>query len=172
VAVPDKVLTDTKALRPYLEVSLRYVKSLKPKPRRRNSLGRFLFEGLMDPNTSAAIAEGGIADITTTGRKTGSPRRIEIYFHSFEGVHYITGRPGSKRDWLANLKANPDFTLHLKRGVTADLPAVATEITDRQRRWDLLLRARTESWGVEPERAERDHEFWVEKSPLVSFVLG
>ncbi|CAN5731047.1 hypothetical protein BH18ACT6_BH18ACT6_07680 [soil metagenome] len=29
--MPDKVLTDTKALRPYLEVSLRYVKSLKPK---------------------------------------------------------------------------------------------------------------------------------------------
>ncbi|CAN5731126.1 hypothetical protein BH18ACT6_BH18ACT6_07690 [soil metagenome] len=126
----------------------------------------------MDPNTSAALAEGGIADITTTGRKTGSPRRIEIYFHSFDGAYYITGRPGSKRDWLANLKANPEFTLHLKRGVTADLPAVATEITDRQRRWDLLLRARTESWGVEPERAERDHEFWVGKSPLVSFVPG
>ena len=126
----------------------------------------------MDPNISAALSQGGIADITTSGRKTGSSRRIEIYFHSFDGAYYITGRPGFKRDWLANLKASPDFTLHLKRGVTADLPAVATEITDRQRRWDLLFRARTESWGVEPARAERDHEVWVDTSPLVSFVLG
>lgn len=126
----------------------------------------------MDPNISAALARGGIADMTTTGRKTGLSSRIEIYFHSFDGAYYITGRPGSKRDWLANLKANPEFTLHLKRGVTADLPAVATEITDRQRRWDLLFRARTQSWGVDQPRAERDHEIWVDKSPLVSFVLG
>ena len=126
----------------------------------------------MDPNLSAAIAQGGIADITTIGRKTGLPRRIEIYFHSFDGAHYITGRPGSKRDWLANLKASPAFTLHLKRGVTADLPAVATVINDPERRWDLLFQARTESWGVEPARAERDHEIWVDKSPLISFVLG
>ena len=32
VAVPDDLLADTDALRPYLELSLRYVRTLKPKP--------------------------------------------------------------------------------------------------------------------------------------------
>jgi hypothetical protein len=32
VAVPDDMLADTKALKPYLEISLRYVQTLKPKP--------------------------------------------------------------------------------------------------------------------------------------------
>jgi hypothetical protein len=32
VAVPDELLSDTEALRPYLELSLRYVRTLKPKP--------------------------------------------------------------------------------------------------------------------------------------------
>ena len=46
------------------------------------------------------------------------PRRTEIYFHQFDGKFYLTGRPGFKRDWVANIVANPEFTLHLKHGVT------------------------------------------------------
>ncbi len=65
---------------------------------------------------------GGIADITTIGRKTGLARRIEIYFHQFDGKYYLTGRHGRKRDWEANIEAHPEFTLHLKRGVKADVP--------------------------------------------------
>ena len=37
VAVPDDLLTDTTALKPYLEVSLRYVWTLKPKPAKAKS---------------------------------------------------------------------------------------------------------------------------------------
>ena len=71
-----------------------------------------------------------MVDITTIGRTTGLPRRIEIYFHHFDGEYLITGRPGRRRrDWLANMVANPAFTLHLKRGVSADLPATAVEIS-------------------------------------------
>jgi deazaflavin-dependent oxidoreductase (nitroreductase family) len=125
----------------------------------------------MDAAVENALARGGIADITTTGRKSGLPRRIEIYFHNFDGNYYLSGRPGFKRDWVANLAAHPRFTLHLKRGAAADIPAVATLVKDPQRRWDLLFRARTESWGVDPERARRDHQHWVDTAPLVSFEL-
>ncbi len=34
VAVPDELLEDTKTLKPYLELSVGYVKTLKPKPRK------------------------------------------------------------------------------------------------------------------------------------------
>lgn len=35
VAVPEALLEDTQALRPYLELSYRYVQTLKPKPAKR-----------------------------------------------------------------------------------------------------------------------------------------
>ena len=80
----------------------------------------------MDPQVENALRNGGIAEITTVGRKSGQPRRIEIFFHHFDGEYFLSGRPGFKRDWLANLSANPEFTLHLKRSIEADVPAVAT----------------------------------------------
>ena len=60
-------------------------------------------------------------DITTVGRRSGIPRRIEVWFHRVDGHWYITGVPGP-RSWYANLRANPRFTLHLKHG--AQLPTL------------------------------------------------
>jgi deazaflavin-dependent oxidoreductase (nitroreductase family) len=78
-------------------------------------------------------------DITTTGRQSGQPRRIEICFYRFEDSIYLSGVPGPRtRDWLANLMAEPRFTFHLKHGVVADLPAVATVITDPRERRRIL----------------------------------
>ena len=76
----------------------------------------------MDTTVKEVLERGGTVDITTIGRKSGLPRRTEIYFHQFDGKFYLTGRPGFKRDWVANIVANPEFTLHLKHGVTADNP--------------------------------------------------
>ena len=79
----------------------------------------------------AALERGQTIDITTTGRRTGEPRRIEIVFHNIDGRIYISGTPSPrKRSWLANLEADPHFTFHLKGRVRADLPATARVITD------------------------------------------
>ena len=61
-----------------------------------------------------ALKRDSLIDITTVGRRTGTPKRIEIAFHNFDDVLYITGLPG-KRDWYANLVAHPQFTFHLKQ---------------------------------------------------------
>lgn len=124
----------------------------------------------MDSQVENALRQGGIADMTTIGRRSGHPHRIEIFFHHFDGENFITGRPGFKRDWLANLAANPEFTLHLKHGLGADVPATATVITDPVRRRQVLYRARTESWGGDPAKVERDMDHWVTLAPLVSFT--
>ena len=55
----------------------------------------------MESAVKEAMDRGGIADITTIGRKTGEERRIEIYFHQFDGAYYLTGKPGQPRDWNA-----------------------------------------------------------------------
>jgi deazaflavin-dependent oxidoreductase (nitroreductase family) len=78
---------------------------------------------------SSALGQGGIIDITTIGRTSGQPRRIEIVFFNISGRVYISGLPG-RRAWIANLQADPAFTFHLKKDVRADLPATARIITD------------------------------------------
>ena len=126
----------------------------------------------MDVRTTTALKAGGVCDITTIGARSGLPRRIEIVFHHFDGEYYITGRPGAKRDWLANLIANPGFTLHLKGDVQADFDATAEAITEEQERAEVLYRILTESWGNEPSKANHILPRWVAGAPLVKFDLA
>lgn len=90
----------------------------------------------MDDQVRRALRHGQRIDITTTGRRTGLPRRIEIVFHNFDGHLYITGTPRAEqtRAWLLNLEADPHFTFHLKGSTGADLPATARIITDETER--------------------------------------
>jgi deazaflavin-dependent oxidoreductase (nitroreductase family) len=119
----------------------------------------------MDEQVKRALEEGGVIDITTTGRKTGQARRIEIRFHNIDGHVYMTGTPGRPRDWYANLLAQPKFTFHLKQSVRADLSARATPILDQARR-RAIIAAIHQKRGV-----YRDLEVWVSSSPLVAVEL-
>src|SRR6476620_227780 len=86
----------------------------------------------MNEEFSASLARGHTIDISTTGRRTGQPRRVEIVFHNIDGRLIITGSPRSdrKRAWLLNLETDPHRTFHPKGDVKADLPATARGITD------------------------------------------
>ena len=125
----------------------------------------------MDTTVENALQRGGVIDITTFGAKTGTPRRIEINFHHFDGSYYITGQPGRKRDWLANMRTNPKFTVHLKHGL-ADISAEAEEITGEERRGEVLYRILTESWNNVPAKAEHILPRWVKGAPLVEFTIN
>lgn len=98
-----------------------------------------------------------VIDITTTGRKSGLPRRMEIWFHNIDGQIIITGQPGP-RDWLANLIANPNFTFHLKGDVKADLPATARVITDPEER-SAIMSARFRDRDASEEPAAEGRPF-------------
>ncbi len=82
-----------------------------------------------------ALSQDETIDITTLGRLSGKPRRIEIWFRKVGERYFITGTPGA-RDWYANLIVNPEFTFHLKESLRADLPARAAPVTapDERRR--------------------------------------
>ena len=89
-------------------------------------------------DASSTLADRTI-DITTTGRRSGKPRRIEIVFYRMGDDFYLSGIPApTTRDWLANLAANPRFTFHLKNSVVADLPATATIILEPAERRRVL----------------------------------
>ncbi|HEX4579887.1 MAG TPA: nitroreductase/quinone reductase family protein [Candidatus Dormibacteraeota bacterium] len=92
----------------------------------------------LDQPIRDALAQGGLIDITTTGRQSGQPRRMEIVFHNIGGRLYVSGMPGFKRSYIANLEADPHFTFHLKGPVQADLAATARIITDEAERREVL----------------------------------
>lgn len=118
----------------------------------------------MDARIRHALETGRTIDITTTGRTTGRPHRIEIWFHNLDGRLYITGLPGT-RGWYANLRAHPEFTFHLKGRVRADLRARALPIVDPDQRRAILTRL-LERLG---HTAELDT--WVRESPLVEVEI-
>ena len=115
----------------------------------------------MEERVLQALANDRTIDITTTGRNSGLPRRIETWFYRVDDQIYLTGSPG-RRDWYANLLANPGFTFHLKQSVAADLPAHATPITDPEQRRAIFARILSDLGGTE------DLEAWLARSPLMT----
>lgn len=120
----------------------------------------------MDPTILQALSSGHTIDITTTGRRSGLPRRIELVFHNFDGRIYISGMPraGHTRAWLHNLAAKPQFTFHLKGQVAADLPATARVITDEAERRALFARI-VKVWTAQ------DIETMTRYSPLIEVTF-
>jgi len=105
-------------------------------------------------------------DITTTGRKSGKPRKLEIVAHNIDGRIYISGIPfPRRRSWLANLDADPHMTFHLKGKVRADIPATARVIEDEAERRKILPHI-ARNWG------RKDLETMVKQSPLIEVTLG
>jgi deazaflavin-dependent oxidoreductase (nitroreductase family) len=100
-------------------------------------------------------------EITTIGRRTGLPRRVETWRYRAEGRYWLTGSPGS-RDWYANLLANPEFVLHLK-GLDLHVRArVVTDDGDRARVFGEIVPGLDWAGSLEG---------WIEGSPLVEIDL-
>jgi deazaflavin-dependent oxidoreductase (nitroreductase family) len=113
---------------------------------------------------AAALSRGGVIDMTTTGRRSGRARRIEIVFHNIGGRIYISGVPARRRRaWIANLEANPRLSMHLKGSVRADVPATARIITDQGERREILTHV-ARNWR----RADLDT--MVRYSPLIEVI--
>ena len=124
----------------------------------------------MTPEAEAALANDLVIDITTTGAKSGRPRRIEIWFHRIAGKFYITGRPGP-RAWHANLIADPELIIHLKESATADLPATATVIADEAAKRAIFQAAIDEHAKLAEHITPENIADWAAKSPLIEFKL-
>jgi hypothetical protein len=116
-----------------------------------------------DPRIDRALRRGHRIDITTTGRRSGLPRRIELVFHNIGERIYISGRPGWPRDWIANLRADPRMTFHLKGAVQADLPARGRVIADRTER-EQVIPTIAAGWGYDP-------AVMVASSPLIEVTF-
>lgn len=100
-----------------------------------------------EPEIERALQNDRTIDIVTTGAKTGLQRTTEIWFTRVDERIIICGTPGAngdagaprqRRDWLANLKANPDFWFCFKESLQYCVRARAREVTDRIDRYHIM----------------------------------
>lgn len=120
----------------------------------------------MDDAIRAAIYRSQVIDLTTTGRRTGRRRRIEIFLHYDDGQLFISGMPRAdrKRDWIYNIEADSHVVVHLKQSVVADIPATARVITDPDERLPLI--------GAAARRWRRtDVDNMLKHSPLIVLTV-
>ena len=61
----------------------------------------------------AALDSEPYCYLTTTGRRTGNPHEIEIWFGIAKGVLYILSGNREKSDWVANLIKQPNVTIRI-----------------------------------------------------------
>lgn len=120
----------------------------------------------LDSAIQQALENDSVIDITTIGRKSGQPRRIEMWHRQVDGRTYITGTPGP-RDWYANMLKQPNFTFHLKESIELDLIATARPITNPTERRQVLA-APSMKWYHEQVSSLDD---LVEGSPLVEVIF-
>lgn len=118
----------------------------------------------MDDRIRRALSRGHRIDITTTGRRSGTPRRIEIVFHNIDGGIFISGAPRADRTraWIHNLAADPHLTFHLKGAVQADLPATARIVTDEPERRQIAEWIVANAWPNQDVEAMTAHAPFIE----------
>ena len=120
----------------------------------------------MNENIRTALHRSQVIDLTTTGRRTGRPRRIEIFLHEQDGRLFISGMPRADRtrDWIHNITADPYVVVHLKRTVSADIPMTARVVTDLAERRP-FIEAAARRWG------RTDVDEMLQHSPLIVLTL-
>jgi deazaflavin-dependent oxidoreductase (nitroreductase family) len=120
----------------------------------------------VDDAIRTALHRSQVIDLSTTGRRTGRQRRIELFLHDKDGRLFITGIPRADRtrDWIHNIRTDPRVVVHLKRTVVADLPATARVVIDPEERRP-LIEAAAERWR------RADVENMLEHSPLIVLTV-
>jgi deazaflavin-dependent oxidoreductase (nitroreductase family) len=84
-------------------------------------------------------------DVTTTGRRSGNPHRIEIWFGMIDDTMYLISGNGAGADWYRNALANPRVTVDVGGHTFVARARAVTDADERRRvgevmcekyRWD------------------------------------
>jgi deazaflavin-dependent oxidoreductase (nitroreductase family) len=63
----------------------------------------------------ARLAQEEYCYLTTTGRVSGKPHEIEIWFGVLDGRLYLLSGGGEGSDWVKNLRKNPKVSLRIAK---------------------------------------------------------
>ena len=83
--------------------------------------------------------------LTTTGRKSGLPREIEIWFGINGNSLYLLSGGGNQSQWVKNLLANPNVTVRIAKhnfnGIARNVSEEKEETTARH-----MLAGKYQGW--------------------------
>ena len=65
------------------------------------------------------LADEDMCYLTTTGRMTGGPHEIEIWFGIREGTLFMLSGGGDAADWVKNIKKDPRVRLRINTQTAA-----------------------------------------------------
>ena len=84
------------------------------------------------------LASEDFAYLTTTGRKTGRPHRIEIWFAIENGVLYMLSGGGDNADWVQNIKGSAAVRIQIGSQTAAAKARIVRAAREDQRARELL----------------------------------
>jgi len=95
-----------------------------------------------------AVADEQVLYLTTTGRKTGLPREIEIWFVTFSGRFYLFAERGEAANWVRNIRHEPKVTVRIGECQIEALAQVLERQTDSSL-WEQVaaIAKRKYGWG-------------------------
>jgi deazaflavin-dependent oxidoreductase (nitroreductase family) len=86
----------------------------------------------------AAHADDECCDLSTVGRRSGRPHRIEIWFGVLDDRLYFISGNGPTADWYRNALAAPEVTVHLGGHDLRGTARAVTHPEERRRVGDLM----------------------------------
>lgn len=102
----------------------------------------------------APLADLEYAYLTTTGRRSGRPHRIEIWFALVDGVVFFLSGGRDRSDWVRNLLVSPEVVVEIGNERRSRPARVVTERNEDQRARRALVskyapryRGDLEEWG-------------------------
>ena len=86
--------------------------------------------------------------LTTTGRCSGQPREIEIWFTRHEGRYYLIAEHRDQANWVQNLRADPQVHIRVT-GSSFEATARAMDPKAERTlwRWIQALSEKKYGWG-------------------------
>jgi deazaflavin-dependent oxidoreductase (nitroreductase family) len=86
--------------------------------------------------------------LTTTGRRSGQLREIEIWFTRHEGRYYVIAEHRDQANWVQNLRANPQVNIRVA-GSSMEATARAMDATVDRTLWRRIqaLSEKKYGWG-------------------------
>jgi deazaflavin-dependent oxidoreductase (nitroreductase family) len=95
----------------------------------------------------APLAEEQYCYLTTTGRRSGQPREIEIWFGLEGSTLYMLSGGRNRSNWVRNLISDPNVTVRLGEKTFDGRARIVTDAEEDARARELLLAKYSEGYS-------------------------